>query len=282
MVQSNVEYIQNKLEVSKYLRDKLFKSISDANDKDFILSMLIEEFEEGNLQSEKDVLTSLVNGSFPASMLAPLLGTEIDDQSLEDILVLIEDCQDPYNPANGGGENSENEENDESKMLLDDLRDLAGKIWFGTKSTTNKSAEHVMYQGIIKLMPPEDDDDEDLGEGCCELCERENIHLTKHHLRPREVHEKLLKRYGPKGSETIKKQKHSTEDVVVLTQEILNITANICRPCHNAVHRSHDNETLAESFYTIDLLLTSEKVSKYVKFSSKQKVAHHFHGLKYK
>lgn len=32
-------------------------------------------------------------------------------------------------------------------------------------------------------------------------------------------------------------------------------------PCHSAVHRSHDNETLGQSFYTVERLLADEKAS---------------------
>ena len=81
---------------------------------------------------------------------------------------------------------------------------------------------------------------------------------------------------GPESEKGVK------SEIPILTQDMLNETCNICRPCHNAVHRIYDNDTLAESFHTIELLLTSEEICKYVKFSSKQKVAQHFSGLKYR
>lgn len=34
------------------------------------------------------------------------------------------------------------------------------------------------------------------------------------------------------------------------------------RPCHSAVHRSHDNETLGQSFFTVERLLADEKARK--------------------
>ena len=46
-----------------------------------------------------------------------------------------------------------------------------------------------------------------------------------------------------------------------MPQETLNICAAICRPCHSAVHRSHDNDTLGQSFHTVALLLADEKAS---------------------
>lgn len=44
-----------------------------------------------------------------------------------------------------------------------------------------------------------------------------------------------------------------------MPQEVLNACASICRPCHSAVHRSHDNDTLGQSFHTVALLLADEK-----------------------
>jgi len=43
------------------------------------------------------------------------------------------------------------------------------------------------------------------------------------------------------------------------------------RPCHTAVHRSHDNDTLATLLYTVPALLEDEKVGKFVRWASKQR-----------
>ena len=47
-----------------------------------------------------------------------------------------------------------------------------------------------------------------------------------------------------------------------MPQEVLNACASICRPCHSAVHRSHDNDTLGQSFHSVALLLADEKASR--------------------
>jgi hypothetical protein len=85
--------------------------------------------------------------------------------------------------------------------------------------------------------------------GQCLICER-HTRLTRHHVFPRETHHRLIK----KGYDA----KH------------LNTTIPICRMCHNAVHRFFSNDTLAESYYTIDLLLSDEKFHRYAKWASTQ------------
>ena len=116
MISSNEEYIQRKNSFSKYFKDKVLKSMSNVNDKDFMLSMLLEEFEEGNLESQEDVLTLLVNGSFPASMLAPLIENDIDDQSLQEILSLIDEGGDDK------GFENEKDINEGTNILFEELK----------------------------------------------------------------------------------------------------------------------------------------------------------------
>jgi len=94
------------------------------------------------------------------------------------------------------------------------------------------------------------DDGEALGQGDCELCERE-MPLTAHHLIPRETHRK----YRKKG----------------MTQEELNLTTKICRPCHSAIHRTYDNQTLGAHFNTVEKLLGDEAILKFVKWAAKQR-----------
>ncbi|KAA1473314.1 hypothetical protein DENSPDRAFT_839772 [Dentipellis sp. KUC8613] len=85
----------------------------------------------------------------------------------------------------------------------------------------------------------------------CEICERE-IPLTYHHLIPRSVHSKALK-----------KKWHP--------ESMINSVAWLCRPCHTVVHRSAPNEELARSFYTVDLLLEREDIQRWRKYAAKQR-----------
>lgn len=81
----------------------------------------------------------------------------------------------------------------------------------------------------------EDVEDEDcLEPGQCEMCER-YIPLTRHHLIPRTLHNRLKK----KG----------------YNREVLDRTISICRCCHNAVHHFYSNKELAFDFNTLDKLM---------------------------
>ncbi|KAF2827592.1 hypothetical protein CC86DRAFT_349195 [Ophiobolus disseminans] len=69
----------------------------------------------------------------------------------------------------------------------------------------------------------------------CELCQRDWVPLTYHHLIPKAVHARVLKRGWH-------------------TEDKLNSVAWLCRACHSFVHRLASNEGLARGFYTLDLI----------------------------
>ncbi|KAL2855064.1 hypothetical protein BJX68DRAFT_264212 [Aspergillus pseudodeflectus] len=75
----------------------------------------------------------------------------------------------------------------------------------------------------------------------CEICERDWIPLSYHHLIPRGVHEKV-----------IKKGWHD--------EWMLNSVAWLCRACHSFVHRMASNEELAREWYTVGRILEREDV----------------------
>lgn len=75
----------------------------------------------------------------------------------------------------------------------------------------------------------------------CEICGRDWVPLTYHHLIPRFVHAKALKRGW-----------HREED--------LQAVAWLCRACHSFVHRLAGHEELAREYYTVERLLGREEV----------------------
>ena len=77
----------------------------------------------------------------------------------------------------------------------------------------------------------------------CEICERDWIPLTYHHLIPKGVHAKVLKR--------------SWHD-----EHVLNSVAWLCRACHSFVHRMASNEVLAREWYTVEKICEREDVRK--------------------
>lgn len=84
----------------------------------------------------------------------------------------------------------------------------------------------------------------------CEICDRTQLPLTYHHLIPRGVHEKVVKRGW-----------HAEWE--------LNKVAWLCRACHSFVHKIATNEELAKSLYSIDLLLAREDVQKWAAWASR-------------
>lgn len=78
----------------------------------------------------------------------------------------------------------------------------------------------------------------------CQICERDWIPLTYHHLIPRSTHPRVLKRGWHEEWE-------------------LNSVAWLCRACHSMVHRLGSNEDLAKSYYTVDKLLDRDEVRKF-------------------
>lgn len=74
----------------------------------------------------------------------------------------------------------------------------------------------------------------------CELCEREGVETTVHHLLPRE----MGGNHGP--------------------------TANLCIPCHKQIHALYTNQELAARLATLQELKEDEQLSKFIKWIRKQ------------
>ncbi|KAJ2906149.1 hypothetical protein MKZ38_002864 [Zalerion maritima] len=84
-------------------------------------------------------------------------------------------------------------------------------------------------------------------ESGCEICERDWVFLTYHHLIPRSVHDKVLKKGWHK--------KHELGNV-----------AWLCRACHSFVHHFASNEELARKYFTVELLAEEGKVQEWAKW----------------
>lgn len=81
----------------------------------------------------------------------------------------------------------------------------------------------------------------------CEMCEREHLPLTYHHLIPRQMHAKAVKRGWAKDWELAK-------------------VAWLCRACHSFVHRIAGNEELAKELNSINKLMEREDVQAWAKW----------------
>ncbi|KAM0322449.1 hypothetical protein ACHAQA_009516 [Verticillium albo-atrum] len=105
------------------------------------------------------------------------------------------------------------------------------------------------YVGALTAPPPPPRATRNQADGC-ELCGRDWIPLTYHHLIPRFVHKKAVRRGW-----------HPPED--------LDNVAWLCRLCHSFVHRFAGHEELARHYYTVELLLAEDDVSKFAKYASR-------------
>ncbi|GCB22211.1 hypothetical protein AAWM_05096 [Aspergillus awamori] len=81
----------------------------------------------------------------------------------------------------------------------------------------------------------------------CEICERDWIPLSYHHLIPRSVHAKV-----------VKKGWHE--------EWRLNSVAWLCRACHSFVHRMASNEELAREWFTVERICEREDVRDWAKW----------------
>lgn len=81
----------------------------------------------------------------------------------------------------------------------------------------------------------------------CEICGRDWVPLSYHHLIPKSTHERVLKRKW-----------HD--------EWMLNCGAWLCRACHSFVHQCESNEILAKDYYTVERLLERDDVQHWAKW----------------
>jgi len=81
----------------------------------------------------------------------------------------------------------------------------------------------------------------------CEICERSWIPLSYHHLIPKQMHAKAVKRGWHE-------------------EWMLNSVAWLCRACHGFVHRIASNEELARNWYSVDRLMDREDVQTWARW----------------
>jgi hypothetical protein len=156
----------------------------------------------------------------------------------------------------------------------------------------------------------DDDREEVIGPGECELCERDVAKLTRHHLIPKSTWKRMesmiLSRWNrvvaesskvpTKRNPSVATDSDELEHLIPIVLEMAatvptcttlygrqaaagrriirdllnNQTIDICRPCHNHIHRSYDNRTLALQFNTLDKLLNDPTILKYARWASRQ------------
>ncbi|MGD6792797.1 HNH endonuclease [Metabacillus indicus] len=76
--------------------------------------------------------------------------------------------------------------------------------------------------------------------GTCELCKRQEVETTEHHLTPKEMGGTFMP------------------------------TAMLCIPCHKQIHALYTNDELAVRLNTIQDLRSDQKISSFIKWIRKQ------------
>ena len=84
----------------------------------------------------------------------------------------------------------------------------------------------------------------------CEICERDWVPLTYHHLIPKQIHTKAIKRGWHEEWQ-------------------LEAVAWLCRACHSFVHKIAGNEELAKDWWTVDRLMSREDVQGWAKWMAR-------------
>lgn len=91
--------------------------------------------------------------------------------------------------------------------------------------------------------------------GTCEMCLREELPLTKHHLIPRSLHK----------NKQVKRRREREE----LTTRLL----WICRSCHNHLHNVIPIKELEREFDTKEALFAHPEIAKYLRWIRGRKVS---------
>ena len=86
------------------------------------------------------------------------------------------------------------------------------------------------------------------GEGSCELCGRNGVELTRHHLIPRMRHRNRTT------------QKKFSRD------EMQGNLLLVCRACHNHIHDVLTEKELANSYHSREALLEHEDIRRFVQW----------------
>ena len=129
------------------------------------------------------------------------------------------------------------------------LQDLDPSVDESLQTYTSRSAPEFLapvltsYLSTFTNPPPPPRAGKASAEGC-ELCGRDWVRLSFHHLIPREV-----------GDKAVKRGWHRRED--------LEKGAWLCHACHGFVHSWRGNVELAREFYTVERLLGEEEVRRW-------------------
>lgn len=111
-----------------------------------------------------------------------------------------------------------------------------------------KKSQQAYLDWLEQVEATNDDD----AMGACELCQRADIALTRHHLIPQSRHNKA------RTQREFSRAEMKTE------------IAMLCRPCHSQVHRVFSNQELADYYHTVERLLSHDDIVKFINWVKKR------------
>ena len=171
----------------------------------------------------------------------------------------------------------------------------------GGSSSSSSSDDDSSSSSSSRDDVVDDDDDSTtgpiIGDGHCELCDRCSVKLTKHHLIPKSTWPKTEIKFM-RSIEALIDDKDPEKAKMIVGDGLLDLldevqsliensskvnrkmairtvlrrnTTEICRECHSAVHKTHDNMSLALTFNSVEKLLNDTKIYNFCKWQSKQR-----------
>ena len=111
---------------------------------------------------------------------------------------------------------------------------------------------HTESEGAEEDSEDEQSEEESMREGLCLICGR-NMPLTFHHLIPKRTHTRMLK----SGYNKLFLNTHGVD---------------LCRPCHSHIHKLIPLNDMADTFNTLEVILSHPGVQKWIPYIRKQKL----------
>lgn len=265
-------------------------SRSGDNDKKILANVLAEQIMSLQLCSSEEEYMSVAEAIACSSSSSTSLDEAPSKEDLEEIVSTLVD----YFEGDVGEADAKYIIHNVVKNVWGD--DFADNLGWISADIFDTDDEHDDDEGDEN--ESDGDDGDFVGDGECQLCERE-VKLTRHHLIPKTTWPRIKKRlrnasstietYHSLDDESSHEKKEFTRVKLEKTlgmSDISDIPTTIthdsvrtylfkvcllCRQCHSAVHRIHTEMELATEYNTVDKLFADDEVLKFGKWASKQR-----------
>ena len=263
------------------------RSATDEDEAKTFVSVLCEQLKTLQLCSCSEEYTSVAEAI--ASSSSSSLANE-EPPTIEDLTEIVSTFVDYFE--------DDVQENDAKNVIRNVVTEIWGDDFADSIGWTNANTKDANDECDDKDDYQDENDGDYVGDGECQLCERE-VKLTRHHLIPKTTWPRIKKRlwnaaatietYNSLDDEKSQEKKEFTKSKLekmmcmtdisdiptVITHDSIRAylfqVCLLCRQCHSAVHRIHTEMELATEYNTIDRLLTDDEILKFGKWASKQR-----------